>query len=164
VKPATFGVCLLALLVGCSEHPLIGILEADLTPECIESIAQADEFWADKLDVDHVFELRETDKTDIKPDYREVTFGSFTHKKYVGLARSEKDASRRVYSGRVLFNDGKCTVGVAAHEMGHILGLHDRRDDRESLMYYIALGERHGGGFKLTPDELGVARKAIAPL
>ena len=70
--------------------------------------------WSALLGVEHVLTYRQTSTVGHRPGYREVVFGSFHDHRYLGYTWPRFDNAGRVYSARVSFGGGGCSMATGS--------------------------------------------------
>lgn len=164
------------LLVGCSDtgprgadarwpdgrKPVTLYLHADMRPECIDAVLQAVEFWRETCLVDY-----------LRPRVVGASWSGWygalapvgtisarddeTLTRPLGYTRTSQVA-RRLRWARISFSlahptDSVCSLHVAAHELGHAMGLEDLygKADGRALMFWNYDGDLND--VEVTEDE-----------
>lgn len=163
-------VWLLALLLGCAHAPLeltpddglsarwtvrpvTVVVSADLPPECVVAVDDALEFWRSQgvgyllLEVGSEYDPRLDGNP--HPGVIAVTNTPPMDPGAAGETFLLHSIMGAMYFAEVRLN--LCVAQTAAHELGHSLGLDDRDDDSDALMWPA----NKPGGWGLSPAELG---------
>jgi hypothetical protein len=110
-----------------ADRPVAVYVNADMEPECIDAAREALDFWAQYVDY---LEPHFVDRSVVEAGLNGISITSMPDtptNDFAGMAYPYAIRTRSTYVGINLYHPIGCEdFRVAAHELGHGLGLHDR--------------------------------------